>query len=179
MKTKLWRMRLKNRGVAMVEAGILAPIFAMMMMMTVYLMGSYETKLRTVMMSRYATWSYASNACSDEEFKPEYDLPAGIKNGGTTGSNGGAVTEPQDETGGAGTDKFTQSADGDVGKQAGGSMFMAKGQSTMTWDYSPTYKFNGNGGAKTITTTGQVACNPKDVGMNPISYISNLAGQIF
>jgi len=57
-------------------------------------------------------------------------------------------------------------------------MFMAKGQSTMTWDYSPTYKFNG-GGAKTITTTGQVACNTKNAGMNPISYISNLAGQIF
>jgi len=191
MKTKLWRMRLsnvvpsrrwrirqQNRGVAMVEAGILAPIFAMMMMMTVYLMGTYETKYRTVMMSRYATWSYASNACDNAEFKPEYDLPTGIKNGGTQSNQGSAITQPQDQTGGAGTDKFTDKANNDVGSKAGGSMFMANGQSTMTWDYTPTYKFHG-GTAKTITTTGQVACNTKDVGMNPISYITGIAGQLF
>lgn len=178
MKTKLWRMRFRNRGVAMVEAGILAPIFAMMMMMTVYLMGSYETKYRTAMMSRYAAFSYASNSCTDEAFKPVYDMPAGIKNGGSAPSKGGALTQQQDETGGQGTDKYTQGADSEHGAEAGGSMFMANAQSTMTWDYSPTYKFN-NGGAKTITSTSQVACNPKKSGMNPFSYISSLAGQIF
>ena len=36
-----WSKR-RARGVAMVEAGILAPIFAMMMMLNVYLGGAYE-----------------------------------------------------------------------------------------------------------------------------------------
>ncbi len=178
MKTKLWRMRLKNRGVAMVEAGILAPIFAMMMMMTVYLMGTYETKYRTAMMSRYAAFSYASNACTDDAFKPVYDMPTGITNGGTSPSKGGSLTQQQDETGGTGTDKYTQSADQDHGAEAGGKMFMANGQSTMTWDYTPTYKFN-SGASKSITSTSQVACNTKKSGMNPFSYISGLAKQIF
>jgi Flp pilus assembly protein TadG len=171
-------MRLRNRGVAMVEAGILAPIFAMMMMMTVYLMGTYETKYRTAMMSRYAAFSYASNACTDDNFKPVYDMPTGIKNGGSTSGTGGALTQQQDETAGQGTDKYTQAADNEHGAEAGGSMFMATGKSTMTWDYTPTYKFN-NGGAKSITSTSQVACNTKKSGMNPFSYISSLAGQIF
>lgn len=177
--TKRWKKRLRTRGVAMVEAGILAPIFAMMMMMTIYLMGTYEAKYRSVMMSRYATWSYASNACSDDEFKPiTDDLPLGIKAGSTGGTNDGAVTQKQDETGGAGTDKYTQGADDQAGASAGSSMFMAHGKASMTWDYSPTYKFNGSG-AKTVMTESQAVCNTKPTGMNPISYIQNLAGQIF
>ncbi len=181
MTTKTrWKKHQRSRGVAMVEAGILAPIFAMMMMMTAYLMGTYETKYRTVMLSRYATWSYAANACSDDAFNPiTDDLPVGIKLGGVSNGNDGAVTQQQDSTGGTGGgDKYTQGAQGQAGAGASASMFMAHGKATMTWDYSPTYRFNG-GSAKSITTESQTVCNTKPVGMNVFSYIGNLAKNLW
>ena len=185
-KMKLWNRRQRGRGVAMVEAGILAPIFAMMMMMTVYLMGTYETKLRTVMMSRYATWSYASNACTDEEFKPiTNDLPVAIINGANTGSNGGDATQQQNPSSG---DSRTGEAEADGAASAGAKMMIAKGKSTMTWNYKPTYKFNGGttdsqgtttgGSAKEITTESQTVCNPKPVGMNILKYIQDVAKNV-
>lgn len=61
MKTR-WIERRASRAVAMVEAGILAPIFAMMMMMTIYLGGVYEKKYLSVNKARYYTWAYASNS---------------------------------------------------------------------------------------------------------------------
>lgn len=177
--TKRWKERQGRRGVAMVEAGILAPIFAMMMMLTIYLMGAYETKYRTTMMSRYAAFSYASNACSDDNFKPiTNDLPTGIKPGNLSNDNQGSVTQQQDTSGGGGSNQYTDGAQGSSSaSSAGASMFQAHGTSTMTWDYSPTYKFNG-GGAKTITSESFVVCNTKPVGMNVFSYIKNLAIQL-
>ncbi len=153
--------RRRQRGVAMVEAGILAPIFAMMMMMTINLMGVYETKYRSCMLSRYATMSYASNHCTNNEFKPiTNDLPPGIKAGSAAsqGSQGTSVTDPQDQNGGTASNKYTSQAPNSQGAQAASSMFMGHGTSTLTWDYSPTYRFNQNG-PKQITTTGQCVCN--------------------
>jgi hypothetical protein len=155
----------------MVEAGILAPIFAMMMMMTAYLMGTYETKYRTIMMSRYATWSYASNHCTADEFNPiTDDLPTGIKLGALSPTTGDSVTQQQDSTGGSGGTSWTNAAEGSQsGSSATGSMFMAKGTSTMTWDFSPTYKFNG-GSAKQITTESQTVCNAKTYNTDPSNW---------
>lgn len=175
--TKRWSKRLRNRGVAMVEAGILAPIFAMMMMMTIYLMGTYETKYRTVMMSRYATWSYAANGCTNDEFNPVYDNVPGIQLGTSQGGNGGAVTQQQDQNGGTGSNQYTSGAQG-AGASAASSMFMSKGSSTMTWTYSPGVIQTFAGHNQGITTQSQTVCNPKPVGMNVFSYIGNLAGMI-
>lgn len=162
----------------MVEAGILAPIFAMMMMMTAFLMGTYETKYRTCMLARYATWSYASNACDGKEFKPiTDDLPMGIKAGAQTNNNNGAATTKQDQNGGTSSNQYTNQAQG--GAQASNSLFMAHGKSTMTWDYAPTQRFSGNA-AKSISTEGQVVCNtPPPAGMNIFSYLGNILGKIF
>ena len=176
MTTKLWSRRQRGRGVAMVEAGILAPIFAMMMMMTVYLMGTYETKLRTVMMSRYAVFSYASNGCTNEQFKPiTSDIPQGIVDIEQTGGTGGNATQQQTVSSG---DPHTSAVEADNGGNAGASLLIAKGHATMKWDYSPTYKFNGNN-SKQITTEGQVVCNPVPVGMNIIKYIQDVAKNLF
>lgn len=176
MTTKLWSRRQKGRGVAMVEAGILAPIFAMMMMMTVYLMGTYETKVRTMNMSRYAVFSYASNGCSNEQFKPiTSDIPVGIKDIEQTGGSGGNATQQQSVSSG---DSHTSQVEADNGSNAGASLLIAKGHATMTWDYSPTYKFN-NGNSKQITTDGQTVCNPVPVGMNIASYISQVGKNLF
>jgi len=177
MTTKHWKSRLGGRGVAMVEAGILAPIFAMMMMMTIYLMGTYEAKYRTCMLSRYAAWSFASNACSDDEFKPiTSDLPPGIKLGPVSGDSKGPATQQQDKTGGAPGNPQTDKAEG--GDSASKALFMGHGQSTLTWDYQPTYKFH-SGGAKTVTTESQVVCNtPKPVGQNIFSYLGSIISSV-
>jgi hypothetical protein len=168
------KRRRRSRGVAMVEAGILAPIFAMMMMMTIYLDGTYETKYRTVLLSRYATWSYASNACSNENFKPVTDdLPGAIKPGATSNSTGDSVTQQQDPN--QNSNQYTNQAQG--GAQAGASMFMGHGTSTLTFDYAPTYRFNS--GPKQITTESQTVCNtPPPQGMNIFSYLGNILGKV-
>jgi hypothetical protein len=152
---KRWSKRRVSRGVAMVEAGILAPIFAMMMMMTVYLGGVYEKKYLSVMRSRYYTWSYASNACSGS-------VP--------NASNGPDATQTQNNS-----DPCNQAQGGG---QAQASLGMAKGYDQETWDYSPTYKFNG-GGPKTVRTDGQVVCNEKQNGINVFSYLGNELGSMF
>ncbi len=179
MISKQWRMRTRQRGVAMVEAGILAPVFAMMMMMTVFLMGVYETKYRTAMMSRYATWSFASNACKNDQFKPiTNDLPPGIQNGPSSASQGESVTQPQDQNGGTnlGSNKYASQGPTSQGAQASSSMFMAHGTATMTWNYSPTQRFS-NHAAKQITTTSEVVCNtPPPQGA--INYLANILGSV-
>jgi hypothetical protein len=179
--TKRTIHRRGERGVAMVEAGILAPIFAMMMMLTIYLGGIYETKYRTCMLARYATWSYASNACSGTEFKPDTsDLPKPIQKGSQSNSNAGQTTNqpsntPTDVPGPKGGNNS-----GPAGASQGtNTLFMAHGQSTLTWTYSPTLRFNGNS-PKSITTVGQVVCNtPPPVGMNIFGYLGNIIGTVF
>ncbi len=177
--TKRWSQRAGKRGVAMVEAGILAPVFAMMMMMTIYLMGTYETKYRTVMLSRYATWSYATNGCKPDAYNPmTSDLPPGIKLGGTTKGTGDQLTQQQDEQAGTGGNsdatKYTSGADAAGGSSASASMFMAKGSATMTWIYTPGIIATFTGQNQPITTESQTLCGPVDNGMNPFSFIKSI-----
>ncbi|HEY1954218.1 MAG TPA: hypothetical protein VGH28_01360 [Polyangiaceae bacterium] len=161
----------------MVEAGILAPVFAMMMMMTVYLGGVYESKYRTVMLARYATFSYAANSCSNTEFKPDLsDLGSGIQAGqqqaGAGPSQSQSPAPPAQSVPGA--KGGNNSGPGNTAAQATTGIFSSNGQATLTWNYSPTYKFN-NGGPITIKSQGETLCNtPPNQGMNIFSYISNL-----
>jgi hypothetical protein len=152
--SKRWSKRRYARGVAMVEAGILAPIFAMMMMMTVYLGGIYQTKYKSFMLERYNTWHYVSNSCTTgdgdepEQATPQQTTPPG-------GSYG-------------------DQAQG--GPQASSSMFIGHGHSTLEWAYAPTLKFN-NGNAKSITTEGWAVCNEKKNGMNVFQYMGGVISQ--
>lgn len=161
----------------MVEAGILAPIFAMMMMMNIYLCGIYETKYRSVMNSRYATFSYASNSCSASQTNVDWaDMPPAIQQagGGTLGNQNGSGSNPQTppsgQTPGGGT---VNPGAVPAGATSG---LLAKGTSTLEWNYTPTYRFNDTGsGPKVIETDGTTMCNPPPpVGMNVIGYITGL-----
>lgn len=146
-----------SRGVAMVEGGILAPIFAMMMMLTVYLGGIYQTKYKTFMQARFNGWSYVSSACTSgsgdqsEAASNQFDTP------------------PQTTQ--------AQGAQAPGRSAAESKMFIGHGQSQLTWDYEPTYKFNN--GPKTITTETWAVCNePPPQGMNLISEAGNIISQV-
>ena len=134
----------------MVEGGILAPIFAMMMMMTVYLGGVYQTKYKTFMMARFNGWSYASLNC---------ETSGADQN--TSDSNAGQFQgAPQAQGVGA-------QADGE--QTANSSWSIGHGQNQQTWDYEPTYRFNN--GPKTIHTESWAMCNQRPYGRNIFSYL--------
>ena len=137
----------------MVEAGILAPIFAMMMMLNVYLGGVYEKKYLSVVRARYQTWNAASNSAN---------------NGGTAASN-------QDSP----PSNPCSSASPPTSYSATSSMFMCKGSDDETWDYSPTYRFNPSNGPKTLHTEGMVVCNEQKNGINVFSYLGGEFSQMF
>jgi hypothetical protein len=155
MKTpqqRIWQKHRKGRGVAMVEAGILAPIFAMMMMMTVYLGGVYNAKYRSFVKERYYTWYYGSSGCT-----------ASIKNSNPDGN----ATQQQAQQ----NDPCNQAQGG---AQASSSLGMAHAYDAETWDYQPTYKFNNNG-PKTVQTDGYMVCNEKATSS---SFFGSLGGQL-
>lgn len=157
--TQLWIKRSRARGVAMVEAGILAPIFAMMMMMTTYLGGVYEAKYKSVLKERYNTWSYASSGC---------------ENSPPNASEDGAATQQQD----TGSSPCEQPSGGG---QASSSMFTAHAYDEEQWTYQPTLRFNG-GSAKTVRTDGYTVCNEKKAAAGITSIFTQLGselGQLF
>jgi len=149
MRNKHFAARRKARGAAMVEAGILAPIFAMMMMMTVYLGGVYEAKYKTVMDARFKTWNNASNNCDPEG----------------SSESAGSYDTPSEAGDGAG-----KNVDGDSSSGASSSWGISHGKVERTWDYEPTYKFN-NGGPKTVSTESWAMCNNRKYGKNVFSYM--------
>ncbi len=129
--------RKKGGGVALVEAGILAPIFAMMMMMTVYLGGVYQKKYISTMKSRDMAFTKAAAGCTTGDSQPGF--------GGSEPNVSGGANNPSGKAMGS------ESA-------ATSNMFFATGKDTETWDYEPTYKFNG-GGPKSVTSLSYVMCN--------------------
>jgi hypothetical protein len=144
----------------MVEGGILAPIFAMMMMMTVYLGGVYQTKYDSFMKARYKTWSYGSNACTN---------PDGVGDVGTDGQATNSTNPPSQSSQGSGSQAQGRS-------DATQAMFIGHGYDEEKWDYAPTYRFYNNG-PQTIRTDGWVVCNEKNYGHNPFSYIGGIFSQ--
>lgn len=148
--------RRRSGGVAMVEAGILAPIFAMMMMMTVYLGGVYQMKYLSFMKARNTAWTQASVGCSGGESTAGFgsQVPSESQGGGNNPANN--------------VDNGSQSA-------ATSSMYITNGQDSETWNYEPTYKFNG-GGPKKVTTQSWVMCNEQKHGMNIFTYLFSAIG---
>jgi len=135
----------------MVEAGILAPIFAMMMMLNVYLGGVYEKKYISVNKARFQTWSNASNSANNG--------PAAAGNQDSPPTNPCSGSTPS-------------------GGSTGASMFMCTGQDDETWDYAPTLRFNNNA-PKSLHSEGMVVCNEKKNGMDVFSYVGNEFSQLY
>lgn len=157
-KKRIWRK--SSRGVAMVEAGILAPIFAMMMMLTVYLGGVYDRKYKSFMLERYNTWSYVSNNCTSA--------------GGGSGDSTTPATQDQSSNMPP-SNQYTSGAQGQ--SETSAALFIGHGQNTQTWDYAPTHKFN-NGQAKSMTTEGWVVCNSAPEGYNVFGYLGGILSQV-
>jgi hypothetical protein len=151
---KRWMKRRLARGVAMVEGGILAPIFAMMMMLTVYLGGVYQAKYRSFEKERFNTWSYASGGCTTSVNGANTDQPA---------------TPPQNPP----SDPCNQQS-GAAQSSASSSMFTAHGTDQEEWSYSPTLRFNNNQ-IKYVHTDGYMVCNEKAV---PGGIFASLGGQL-
>jgi hypothetical protein len=143
--------RQRARGVALVEAGILAPIFAMMMMMTVYLGGVYNAKYQSFMDARQKAWYNASNNCDPE--------------GSSESLNSSGYGTPSETNNGAGAN-----ADGDSRSGASSSWDVSHGHGERTFDYTPTYKFNNNG-PKQVSTDSYTMCNSKKYGKNVFTYM--------
>ena len=154
--TKLWIKRSRARGVAMVEAGILAPIFAMMMMMTTYLGGVYEAKYKSFMMERYYTWSFSSSGCTNNPPNAGED---------------GQATQQQDTGGGDPCNK----AQGESAAKA--QMGIAHAYDEEVWAYQPTLRFNG-GQVKKVHTDGWVVCNEKKVPPGVMGIFDQLKGEV-
>lgn len=148
---KRWLMRGRARGVAMVEAGILAPIFAMMMMMTVYLGGVYNAKYKSFVKERYYTMYYSASGCT-----------ASIANSSPDGNATSPQTPPNNPCGNAPSGNATV------------SLGMAHAYDKETWAYSPTLRFNGNQ-PKDVQTDGYMVCNEKKTSS---SFFSSLGGQL-
>lgn len=149
------RRRRSERGVALVEAGVLAPIFAMMMMMTVYLGGVYQTKYQSFLDARNGTWSYVSNSCQGDGDHAE---PAMDPNMPSTNVGQGGQASGESES--------------------NASLFIGHSKTSRTWDYAPTYRFNNPSGPKTITTEGWAVCNESKYGGNVFSYLPGIIGQV-
>ena len=172
---KRWNQRKGMRGVAMVEGGILAPIFAMMMMLNIYLGGVYQTKYLGnpdqlggyaggFLNERFQTWSFASNHCTADE--------------GGSGDNTESATK--DQSGNVPKSGGPDSYSGQVPNSGStASAFIGHGQDTSVWSYQPTLMFNG-GQPKVILTEGWVVCNePPNQGYNIIGELKSSIGQAF
>lgn len=160
-----------SRGVAMVEAAILAPIFAMMMMLNVYLGGVYETKFITVHNARYYTWSNASNACKGPLSASSMKPPG-------SGLESGSAGPGQQASGGQPPPASNCQPPAGAGGNTSSPMFMSRGYDDASWDYTPTYNFNG-GSAKWVHTEGLVVCNEQaGQGVDVFGYLGGEAGQL-
>jgi hypothetical protein len=147
----------------MVEAGILAPIFAMMMMLNIYIGGVYETKYRSFMNERFNTMSYASNHCTNA--------------GGAGDGPDNATPATPNQSPPSGDSKYSSQVSN---QGATNSMFIAHSKDTQSWTYGPTLKYNiaAPGSKKDVSTEGWAVCNePPNQHWNVVSEVVNLVKQ--
>lgn len=142
----------------MVEAGILAPVFAMMMMMTVHLGGTYQTKYTSFLRARNQVWLKASVGCTSGEALPGFgdEVPGGATSGG---DNPGSKIDPGSSA------------------QVSSGLWVASGSDTETWDYAPTSRLFA--GPHKITTDSHVMCNEIPEGRNVFSYLWDTVKSFF
>jgi hypothetical protein len=62
-RTKLWALRRRRRGAAMVEALVAIPFFIVIFATTMFVGSFYQEKLRTLRESKRCAWDHALNGC--------------------------------------------------------------------------------------------------------------------
>ncbi|CAN5342454.1 hypothetical protein BH09MYX1_BH09MYX1_06040 [soil metagenome] len=157
---KTWTSRRRSRGAALVEAGIVAPIFAGIFLMSVYVGGVYETKYRSVNKSRGDGFGFASRNCEGG-------------NGDKSDDGVGNFDQTDGATAGEGSGKGP-----DIPSDISGAVFTAHVQSTekFVWWFAT----NPVGGqqTKTIHSDTFVMCNEKKHGLNVFTYLAQFIGQL-
>lgn len=147
------KRRLKSRGAAMVEAGAIAPIFAMMFVANVWLAGVYQAKIISAQKSRAAAFYSAGNNCDNKEATAAGTDPTANSSGGTNGTP---------TTGQAGLST---------------SLFITHAKDTES--FSNPFTYNSDWQSKSVTSESAVMCNEKPNGFNPLSYIGQMISQGF
>ncbi len=137
----------------MVEGGIVAPVFVLMFIFNVYLGGVYQAKYKSFMHSRFSTWSYASQNCTN-----------GDGNASSEENNQG-FQSPQEAGQGAG-------AQVPGGSDATASFFMAHGQDKEHFMYLGN-RITNEGQDKWVHTESWVMCNEEKHGYNKITYLGS------
>jgi len=162
------RSRVKGRGAALVEAGIVAPLFAMMFILHVYIAGVYEAKIESAQEARGNAFFYAGNNCKASTGHIDSGSGAGTDNNANNQGRQGIPDAPQ----GSNSQIMIGSGHGErtfnnpIGGNANGNYQMPN-QTLGVWQ------------TKTVTTDSYVMCNEGPYGMNAFSYIGGMISQAF
>jgi len=150
------KSRKHERGTALPEAGIVAPIFAMMFLMAGYLGKTYETKFKTLNESRYTAFNAAVTDCS----------------GGADEGNGNfnSVPNSQPDQGSSRT--------GVDGSSTSKSLMTAHSKSTASFSFWFDASNIGTPQTKTIHSDSEVVCTEKAQGVNVFSYLGQMFSQL-
>jgi len=172
--TNTAKNRVRKRGVALVEAAIVAPVFAMLWLMMIHISGVYQYKIETAQESRYQAFYRATNSCTKNG-----SPPAGHTNGGADDSGGQTSSQTNDGS----TDLSKGSSVPGSSAIMSNSKFIAKGTVTATWNYNSGASIEYTGSTYTVAaqdvkTDSYVLCNEEPSGINPISYLGGLASTI-
>lgn len=141
------KSRKKQRGAALPEAGIVAPIFALIWLVSVYVGKVYETKFETVNQSRYEAFNSARKGCAG-------------------GSDEGAGSFDHD-TSGSGTPDIEPAA-------MKTSLYTANASSTGKFSFWFNASNIGQSQEKSITTKSSVVCTEEAHGINVFSYFGDM-----
>lgn len=150
------KSRKHERGTALPEAGIVAPIFAMMFLMAGYLGKTYETKFQTLNESRFTAFDAAVHTCA----------------GGADEGNGNFNSVPNSQP-----DQSSSQTPVD-GSSTSTSLFTAHAKSTGSFSFWFDASKIGTPQTKTIHSDSEVVCTEEKHGLNVFSYLGSMFSQV-
>jgi hypothetical protein len=150
------KSRKHERGTALPEAGIVAPIFAMMFLMAGYLGKTYETKFKTLNESRYTAFNSSVNGCA----------------GGADEGNGNFNSVPNAQP------NQGESQTPVDGSSTSTSLLTAHAQSTGSFSFWFDAGKIGTPQTKTIHSKSEVLCTEEKHGINVFSYLGQMFSQV-
>ena len=164
-----------QRGAALVEAAIVAPIFAMFWLMMIHISGVYQYKIETSQESRYASFYRATNGCDGTTGAGAYHEANTVDGDGPSQTMGSGGMPSTNGTGGS---------LGNVnGAQGNDSQLVATATSDATWSYTNGASVDTAAGhfslsSQQVETQSSVVCNEKPQGINVVGYLGNVVGEI-
>jgi hypothetical protein len=160
MSRSIRKLRLL-RGAALPEAGIVAPIFALIWLVSVAVGGTYEAKMRSVNQSRSDGFYYASHNC---------EQTAGNSTTSKSASSEGDFNNVDGATDGDGE----TAASGDKPAQFASSLFLTTVKSEAKFNYPFANNPTSYGSVKTVHSETTLMCNEGPYGANIFKYLGGL-----